>query len=188
MSAGVTKTAASPNDPRDDRPIDEFKGVHAFLSNFHPCEVVLVGLDGLEEAYPSVEHAFQAMKTEDPEQRRAIRDAPLPTQAKRLGRRAALSGATPTGSRWIGREGWEAVRLAVMIDALRAKFRDPDLRRKLIETGERELIERNSWGDAIWGKVRAGGAWIGENLLGQALMQVRRELRDRDRDARDARG
>ena len=41
--------------------IDSVSGAHAFLSNFHPAPVVLDGV-----TYPSVEHAFQAAKTESP--------------------------------------------------------------------------------------------------------------------------
>src|SRR5579871_4764016 len=60
---------------------DEF----AFLSNFH---YATVSLDGV--TYPTVEHAFQAAKTDDAEERRAIRDCGSPGRAKRMGKKVKL--------------------------------------------------------------------------------------------------
>ena len=51
------------------KPITSFAGEYSFLSNFYPCAITLDGDD-----YPTVEHAFQAAKTDDPAQRRSIRD------------------------------------------------------------------------------------------------------------------
>lgn len=62
-------------------PITGFFGRYRFLSNFHEQTVVL---DGVE--YPTNEHAFQAAKTLNPEEREIIRLAPKPADAKNLGR------------------------------------------------------------------------------------------------------
>jgi predicted NAD-dependent protein-ADP-ribosyltransferase YbiA (DUF1768 family) len=49
---------------------------------------------------------------------------------------------------------------------------------KLLATGDRMLIEGNTWGDRRWGCVQAqDGTWRGRNWLGEILMQVREELR-----------
>jgi len=139
--------------------IERFTGEFTFLSNFHPCEIALGGL-----AYPSVEHAFQAAKTNDPAERDRIRRAPTPGQAKRLGRRATL------------RPGWERERLQVMRVLVLQKFtRHPELREQLLATRGRELIEGNDWGDRYWGVC--GGA--GQNQLGHILMEVRAYLAGR---------
>ena len=45
--------------------ITSFSGDFAFLSNFYPHTITIDG-----EAYPTTEHAFQALKTDVPEERR----------------------------------------------------------------------------------------------------------------------
>ena len=141
-------------------PITSFHGPHAFLSNFAASPVVLDG-----ETYPTVEHAFQAAKTFDPEQRQMIRDANTPATAKRLGRRVTL------------RPDWEQVKFDIMRGLLQQKFADPDLRQALLDTGEAELIEGNTWNDRTWGKVLRQGKWVGKNWLGELLMAIRAECR-----------
>ena len=134
--------------------ITSFKGRWACLSNFWPIEVRLDGV-----AYPSVEHAYQAAKTA-PAQRVGFRSG-TPGQAKRLGRRVPL------------RPDWETVKNTVMLDLLRQKFKENDgPRAVLLATGAEELIEGNTWGDTYWGVCNG----IGRNVLGQLLVQVRREL------------
>lgn len=95
-----------------------------------------------------------------------MRDAPTLASAKQKGKRVAL------------RDDWETKRFAVMEQVLRAKFADPVLRGKLLATGDRPLIEGNSWRDTTWGMVRdAGmGGWRGRNELGKLLMKLRDEL------------
>lgn len=72
------------------------------------------------------------------------------------------------------RKDWDAVKVGVMLDILRAKAKQHEyVRRKLLETGERELVE-NSWRDDYWGW---GPNRSGQNMLGKLWMQVRSELR-----------
>jgi predicted NAD-dependent protein-ADP-ribosyltransferase YbiA (DUF1768 family) len=57
---------------------------------------------------------------------------------------------------------------------VRLKFADPDLAARLLATGDRELIEGNTWWDTTWGCVRTkDGGWKGRNELGKTLMRVR---------------
>lgn len=135
--------------------ISEFRGEHEFLSNFFPSTVHLDGA-----SYPTVEHAFQAAKTLDPDERERVRTCTWPGGAKRLGKRVAL------------RIDWEEAKLGIMESLVREKFADPDLRQRLLATGSRELIEGNRWGDTYWGVCRGRGA----NHLGRILMKVRDEL------------
>lgn len=58
-----------------------------------------------------------------------------------------------------------------------------DLRAQLLATGQRELVEASPF-DRVWGvgfveadAEKNRGRW-GENLLGVALMEVRRRLRE----------
>lgn len=138
--------------------IKEFQGSYRFLSNFFPS---VITIDGWR--YATVEHAFQAAKTDDLEEKRKILDAETPGKAKKLGRTVTL------------RDEWESVKIGTMRDLLRRKFRDDPLRSKLMETGDRELIEGNKWGDRFWGVDLDTGK--GENWLGRLLMGVRGELR-----------
>src|SRR5579859_3535441 len=140
--------------------ITAFHGPHFFLSNFSESRIVFEG-----DSYPTVEHAFQAAKTFDPAQRAAVREAATPAAAKRLGRGVTL------------RPDWEQVKLGLMHELLRQKFSRPDLRQALLDTGEAELVEGNTWGDRQRGCVLVKGKWIGSNHLGRLLMQVRAELR-----------
>ena len=136
--------------------ISSFTGKYRFLSNFYWSTVYFGGID-----YPTVEHAYQACKTNDDKLRMMIRNASTPGAAKGMGKRVKI------------RDGWDDIRVRVMKSLLDQKFRNPDLRARLADTGRAELIEGNRYGDIFWG-VCSG---VGENMLGQLLMQVRREIK-----------
>jgi ribA/ribD-fused uncharacterized protein len=81
------------------------------------------------------------------------------------------------------REDWMAVRASVMLDILREKAAQHEyVRRKLLQTGDRELVE-DSWRDNFWGW---GPEKRGFNMLGKLWMQVRDELREDEAVIRDA--
>lgn len=144
--------------------ITAFRGDYEFLSNFSPS---VVELDGVQ--YPTIEHAFQATKTHDFSQHRAIRNASTPSEAKRLGRKLKR------------REDWFDISLEVMEDLVRQKFtRYPDLGSKLLATGDAELIEGNTWSDKFYGAIwdSKQEQWIGENHLGKILMKIRAEFQE----------
>lgn len=139
--------------------ISSFDGPHRFLSNFWVCPLECGG-----HSWRSVEHAYQAMKTSDPEERRRIRELATPGQAKRAGQRVAI------------RPGWDEVKVEVMRHLVRAKFRqNSELAAKLLATGDAHLEEGNHWGDRFWGVCDDTGL----NWLGRILMEVREELRQR---------
>lgn len=143
--------------------INVFDGEFAFLSNFYHSPIS----DG-EITYPTVEHYFQAMKTPSVEEAVGIAAAPTPGRAKRLGRHCTL------------RPDWENIKIDVMRDALRLKFAIPELREKLLATGDEELCEGTTWHDRFWGICtcdRCGGR--GENHLGQLLMEIRKEIKEK---------
>lgn len=135
--------------------ITEFRQRWAFLSNFYPVNVYLDN-----QVYRSVEHAYQAAKTSDPQQRAYIRFLPSAGEAKRAGKRI-----TPD-------VGWEARKLDVMRGLLRQKFAGGPLREQLLRTGAAKLEEHNGWGDRYWGICRGEG----DNHLGRLLMEIRAEL------------
>jgi len=128
------------------------------LSNFYPATV---GLHDIE--YPTVEHAYQAAKGIGPESRKYVREAPTPGEAKRRGRDILHRG------------DWEDLKLSVMENLLRQKFANDPLRSMLLATGNEELVEGNNWGDRFWGRCNGEG----ENRLGELLMKIREDLRER---------
>jgi ribA/ribD-fused uncharacterized protein len=72
------------------------------------------------------------------------------------------------------RPDWDDVKVDIMLGILRAKAEQHEyVRRKLLATGDRELIE-DSWRDSFWGW---GPNRDGQNMLGKLWMQVRAELR-----------
>lgn len=72
------------------------------------------------------------------------------------------------------RQDWDAVKVDVMRDILRAKAAQHEyVRRKLLATGDRELVE-DSWRDDFWGW---GPSRDGQNMLGRLWMDVRAELK-----------
>lgn len=134
--------------------ITSFKGDYFFLSNFYSAPVSYGGF-----LFQNNEAAFQAAKC--PERMRQFCGL-NPRDAKRLGCLVKL------------RPDWELVKYDVMYEVCKSKFtRNPDLRAKLLATGEAELIEGNTWGDQEWGVCRG----VGENHLGKTLMKIRSELR-----------
>lgn len=135
--------------------IDSFSGQHRFLSNFWLSTVVYEG-----HSYRTVEHAFQAAKTHDEEDRRKIRNEASPAGAKQRGKTVDL------------RPDWEAVKVDIMRGLLRQKFGTEPLRSKLLKTGKAKLIEGNWWGDRFWGVCEGKG----ENHLGRLLMEIREDL------------
>lgn len=72
------------------------------------------------------------------------------------------------------RRDWDAIKVGVMREIIRAKANQHEyVRRKLLESGNRTLIE-NSWRDDFWGW---GPNRDGQNMLGKLWMEVRAELR-----------
>jgi ribA/ribD-fused uncharacterized protein len=144
--------------------IDKFDGENKFLSNFHMCIVWYEGIP-----YPTIEHAYQAAKTFDLNQRKYIAGIPWNKagQAKRIGKRIPL------------RNNWEEIKLSVMEDLLRQKFGvRPNFKQKLLDTGNEELIEGNYWHDNYWGNCKCKKCIDkpGLNMLGKLLMKIRSDL------------
>lgn len=132
-----------------------FTGKNSFLSNFYLCKVEYEGL-----IFPSVEHAFQAAKTLDIDERKKFQLMSDPVDAKHYGRHLNL------------RSDWESVKDTIMYECLKSKFSNPELSKMLLDTKSVYLEEGNNHRDMYWGTVNG----IGSNKLGQLLMKVRSEL------------
>jgi N-glycosidase YbiA len=138
------------------------------FSNFAPHPVRLGG-----KTWPTTEHYFQAQKFQDAGHQESTRKANSPMLAARMGRDRKKKL----------RRDWESAKVSVMTDAVRAKFtQHEELRAILLGTGDAKLVEHTE-NDDYWGD---GGDGSGKNMLGQVLMRVRAELRERATAAQGA--
>lgn len=136
--------------------IDSFREEYYFLSNFYHVDVEYDGI-----VYKNTEAAFQAQKVLDDNEKLLFSDL-YPREAKKLGRRIKL------------RKDWNDVKDNYMYEICKAKFtQHEDLAEKLLETGDEELVEGNTWNDTYWGVCNGKG----KNQLGKTLMRIREELR-----------
>ncbi len=143
------------------------------LSQWWPVDLTVDGV-----VYRTAEHFMMAGKArlfDDEETAAAIVAAEHPNRAKELGRRV----------RGFDEQVWEAARFDLVVRGNLAKFgQNPELAEFLLGTGERVLVEASPV-DRVWGIGLAAGderagrpeLWRGLNLLGFALMEVRRALR-----------
>jgi len=137
-------------------PIDSFSGDFLGLSNVTPY-VVKIG----EIAFPTLEHAFQAMRWSRKQDWIEIARIPNPADARRRGEGLLYQ-----------RPDWEEKKRFLMYKLLQDKFQYNPYRNLLLETWPRQLIEENHWKDKYWGVYNGEG----ENWLGRLLMRVRLEL------------
>lgn len=139
--------------------IADFRGKKWFLSNMYPCQFKLDGI-----VFNSVEHYFFYNRAKHNKDRIRILKSDTANQAKFIGRSVEEV------------DNWNAIKLEVMLTALRAKFgQNEDLKKLLLETGDDLIEEGNSWNDLYWGVdyyTRKG-----ENHLGKLIMRVRSELK-----------
>ena len=138
-----------------------FRGELAFCSNFFDSPFD----DEFGRVWPTVEHWFQAMKTNDSIQQELIRMCATPQMAKTLGRQVSL------------RYDWDDQKIEVMNEGLWCKFdQNPMLKHKLLGTGDLPLVEKNRWHDNLWGDCTCGRLYCGprgQNKLGLNLMKWR---------------
>lgn len=141
--------------------VTEFKGEHAYLSNFDMNKFEWRGIE-----FPSGEHAFSYAKafysksyrfTDDYQSK--VLNAKTPGLAKREGR-----------SMLIDVDEWDKRKVMHMREIVHAKFLGVQgYAGQLINTGAMMLVEGNTWNDTFWG--RCGGK--GFNTLGAILMEER---------------
>jgi ribA/ribD-fused uncharacterized protein len=137
---------------------------HYYLSNFSAFRLRWRGID-----FDTSEHAYQWSKfdgaaSHHPEIKRLIRASSSAHEAFKIAQECAASRCAE----------WDAIKINIMANILRAKVQQHEyVRRKLLTTGDRELIE-NSWRDDFWGW---GPNQDGQNMLGRLWMEVRAELR-----------
>jgi len=136
-------------------------GTYGFLSNLYKKPVEFEG-----RVFPTSEHAYQFGKFIDPEAREWAMKSPKPH---------LLCIVAHGLNSWDIVKNWSKIRFDRMYKVLQAKFSDPELKEKLLNTGNLILIE-NSKTDTTWGIGKSGK---GKNMLGKLLMKVRDELNNK---------
>ena len=132
-----------------------------WFSNMLPFDSPLV-VDGI--SYPAVENYYQAMKLHEND-----------FEGRKL-----LASVSPRKSKTLVREMKQrelsvSEKIKFMRFAIEHKYsNNTSWGKKLLETGDEQIIEYNNWGDVFWGFDVEKGE--GKNLLGLLLMARRSEL------------
>lgn len=144
----------------DDQHVFFYEQDHYYLSNFSSFKVYWRGI-----IFATSEHAYHWTRFLDESPHRTIiLESASAHEAYRFAQEHKAEQVA----------GWDDRKVDVMRDILRSKVRQHDyVRRKLLSTGDRELIE-NSWRDPYWGW---GPNRDGKNILGRLWMEVRAEIR-----------
>lgn len=119
------------------------------------------------------EQAFMLAKAvtfNDKSTAKLIADSRTPQEAKKLGRLVKNYNDNI----------WDSKRYQIMVEVLKEKFNNPELKKALLSTKDKILVEGSPY-DKIWGvglhykdeKIKDEKNWKGQNLLGKALMEVR---------------
>lgn len=104
-----------------------------------------------------------------------ILEADAPIKCKNLGRSHQIP---------FNEDVWVENRCKVYQEVLMDKFSLPQLKKEILATGDKHLVEASPFDD-IWGikmgenhrHVENPDKWRGLNLLGEVLMKVRKELK-----------
>lgn len=135
--------------------IKGFEGEYRFLSNFWPCKIVWQNYE-----FKCSEALYMSFKSGNPAAFAEFAKLEA-SAAKKLGRQVPL------------REDWNKNKKRIMANVLNLKFRqNPDLKVKLLATGDAYLEETNWWKDTYWGVCNG----VGENNLGLLLMELREAM------------
>lgn len=129
------------------------------FSNFSSFQIEWKG-----KLWPTSEHVYHSEKFEDEETKEKIRNMSSAHEALKFAE----------ANKDKRRADWENVRLGIMKEILRAKVaQHAYVKKKLIDSGDRELIE-GSWRDDFWGW---GPKKDGANHLGKLWMEIRNEIK-----------
>ena len=135
----------------------------SFLRNDYSANVILD-----DEIYPSVEHAYQAAKTQNIDLRKKIQNASV-HEARKIGKNEITIPLT-----------WDTDRLVVMKQLQKSKYTDNlNLKLKLLLTGNEEIIQGGTMPDKFWGQDDFGD---GKNHNGKIIMKVREEIKTEEGD------
>ena len=141
------------------------------FSNWYPSKFSVSG-----ETYVCMEQFLMKRKADlfrDTETGKKIMASSDPKIHKKLGREV----------KGFDEAVWKAQREVIVYEGLYAKFsQNPELRKKLAQTGDALLVEASPW-DSIWGigmsaenALKTPKSSWGQNILGKTLTKVRNDL------------
>lgn len=142
---------------------------YGWMGNMSPHPVVHNGL-----TYRTSEALFHALRLpEGHEGREKIREQKSPMAAKMVSKTLKDEYVV---------EPWSAEDVTNMIFCVKLKMEQhPELMSWLLATGDAMIYEdvssRDRGSGSFWGASKTSGEWVGENILGQILMEVRDERR-----------
>jgi predicted NAD-dependent protein-ADP-ribosyltransferase YbiA (DUF1768 family) len=144
---------------------------YGWLGNMAPYPVKFNG-----QMFRTTEALFQALRFDSIEIRELIRLEPSPMSAKMKAKKYKdLFVVNPMSEQDVEN----------MKFCLRLKFENPELKIKLLKTGEHKIYEdigtRRGIRHEFWGAYRKANEngqfeWIGQNKMGNLLMEIRSEL------------
>lgn len=145
---------------------------YGWLGNMYASPIKFNG-----KIWKTSEALFQALRFDDEEIRELIRNEKSPMGAKMR----AKANKNKMKVLPMSYEDLENMKMVV-----RQKFeQNPVLKSKLKITGEHEIIEnignRNGERHLFWGMKKVNGEWIGQNNMGQILMEIRSEILKADK-------
>lgn len=145
----------------ENEPIGFYEREYYIFSNFSSFAIEWKGC-----IYMTSEHVYQSEKFQDEKLKEEIRNQRSADAAFRLAQEYRKDHI---------RSDWDEVKVNIMNDIIREKVRQhPYIRKKLLDSGERELIE-DSPKDAFWGW---GPNKDGKNMLGKLWIGIREELKE----------
>lgn len=138
------------------------------LSNFSSFSINAIGFD-----FPTAEHLYHYQKFDYRYPNHEIRNSCINIKKSISGARSAHEAFKIAQDHKEFRDpDWDQIKFDKMLQILRMKVEQHEyVKKKLLETGDRELIE-NSWRDDVWGW---GENRNGKNALGKLWMVVRAE-------------
>ena len=145
---------------------------YGWLGNMSPFPIVYQN-----ERWNTSEALFQALRFSDPEIKLIIRAQKSPMAAKMKAKAAARHMVIAPCSE----EDVDNMRTC-----LKLKFsQNSEICQLLLRTGEHFIIEdigaRRGSRHLFWGAHRQGTEWIGKNMMGQLLMELRANLQEENR-------
>lgn len=138
---------------------------YGWMGNMSPHPVIHDGL-----TYRTSEALFHALRLpEGHEGREKIREQKSPMAAKMVSKTLKDDYVV---------EPWSAEDVTNMIYCVKLKLEQhPDLMNQLLATEGQMIYEdvssRDRGSGSFWGASKKSGEWVGENILGQILMEVR---------------
>lgn len=150
--------------PDNDKQVFFYEQDFYVLSNFSAFQVRSYGIDFATSEHLYHWEKFYGGAPHQLEIQREIRFARSAHDAFKIAEKYKASRRT----------NWDDIKVNIMGCILRAKAEQHEyVRRKLLGTGDRELIE-DSWRDDFWGW---GPNRDGRNALGKLWMEIREEIR-----------